>query len=123
MERSFEILKFLKYTVAFVFITSGLMKVVNSELADYFTSLALPYPVETMYTVAWVEITAGLLLIFNKYMKPALIALMVIMVGALLLTKVPALHAGFVHALFSARLDIVMLVLLVVLYRNRLLSS
>ncbi|GGF19129.1 hypothetical protein GCM10010954_17400 [Halobacillus andaensis] len=119
MERSFHILKFLKFTVAFVFITSGLMKVVNTELADYFASLALPYPLETMYTVAWIEIAAGLLLLFNKYMKTALLALMVIMIGALVLTKIPALHAGFIHALFSARLDIVMLVLLIILYRFR----
>ncbi|MFG6146989.1 DoxX family protein [Halobacillus sp. B23F22_1] len=119
MERSFHILKFLKFTVAFVFITSGLMKVVNTELADYFAGLALPYPLETMYTVAWVEIAAGLLLLFNKYMKTALLALMVIMIGALVLTKIPALHAGFIHALFSARLDIVMLVLLMILFRFR----
>ncbi|MCP3030834.1 DoxX family protein [Halobacillus sp. A1] len=121
MDRSISILKFLKYTIAFVFLTSGLMKLVHTELADYFMNLGIPFPLEVMYIVAWIEIGCGALLLLNKYTKLATIALMAVMIGAIILTKLPVLNSGVIHALFNARLDIVMLILLAVLYRNRVI--
>jgi hypothetical protein len=38
------------------------------------------------------------------------------MVGAILITKVPVLHSGFLAFAFNARLDIIMLVLLFILH-------
>lgn len=87
----------------------------SSELGNHFISLGLPYPLKTMYVVALLEVICGILLIVNKGVKKAVIPLIIIMVAALLLTKVPYLHNGFLDFAFHARLDLVMLILLVVL--------
>jgi putative oxidoreductase len=63
------------------------------------------------------EIVCGILLLVNKAVKNAVVPLIGIMIAAILLTKVPLLHTGFLPFAFSARLDIVMLVLLVYLYK------
>lgn len=111
-------MKLIRYLVAFVFITSALMKLLNSDLANVFINLGLPSPVQLMYAVATVELAAGVMLIMDRYVKNSAIILMFIIIAAIILTKVPALHGGFVQALFHARLDIVMLGLLFILYRN-----
>ncbi|MDZ5474086.1 hypothetical protein SM124_20390 [Bacillus sp. 31A1R] len=54
----------------------------------------------------------------DKEVKRATVPLIIIMIGAILLTKVPILHTGLVQFAFSARLDIVMLVLLFILYHR-----
>ncbi|MFC7063714.1 DoxX family protein [Halobacillus seohaensis] len=119
MTHSFSTLKTIKFIIAFVFITSGIMKLINADLADFFVSLGLPYPLEVMYIVAWAEIGCGILLLLNKYIRQATLALLLIIIAAILLTKIPALHDGLIPALFNARLDIVILALLIVLYRQR----
>ncbi|MHC0038366.1 DoxX family protein [Pseudoneobacillus sp. C159] len=115
---SFSIMKLLRYVVAYVYITSGLMKLISVDLQNYFMSLGLPSSLHLMYIVAIIEIVCGGLLISNKWIRQATIPLIVIMIAAILLTKVPLLHTGFMHFAFNARLDIVMLVLLVILFTN-----
>jgi putative oxidoreductase len=102
--------------VAYVFITSGIMKLESVELSNYFLSLGLPYPLHTMYIISITEIICGIFIVINKGIRHAVIPLMIIMIAALLLTKVPLLHIGLVHFAFNARLDIVMLILLFILY-------
>ncbi|MBS4220156.1 DoxX family protein [Bacillus sp. FJAT-49711] len=109
--------KLIRYAVAYVFIISGLMKLVNEDLGSTFINLGLPFPLYIMYAVAIIEIVCGILILANKMVHHAVIPLIGIMIAALLLTKVPSLNMGFMPFAFNARLDIVMLVLLWVLYK------
>lgn len=110
--------KLIRYLVAYVFIVSGFMKLVSSELAQSFFRLGLPYPQILLNVVILLEIICGVFILVNKAVKNAVIPLIGIMIGALLLTKTPVLGTGnLLHFLFTARLDIVMLVLLIILYR------
>jgi uncharacterized membrane protein YphA (DoxX/SURF4 family) len=102
--------------VAYVFITSGIMKFISAELGHHFISLGLPYPLYTMYIIAFTEIICGIFIVVNKGVRNAVIPLIIIMIAAILLTKVPILHNGFVQFAFNARLDIVLLILLFILY-------
>lgn len=113
-----NVMTYIRYSVAFVFITSGLMKLLNEQLASTFIELGLPFPVYFMYLVALIELGCGFLILANKQVKTATMPLMLIMVAALILTKIPVLHSGLIPFAFAARLDIVMLVLLVLLYKQ-----
>nr|WP_084375074.1 DoxX family protein [Neobacillus soli] len=111
-------IKLLRYIVAYVFITSGLMKLISAELAAGFINLGLPYPHKMLKIVVLLEIICGILILANKAVKKAAIPLIAIMIAALLLTKVPSLHAGILQFAFNARLDIVMLVILIIIYNR-----
>ncbi|WP_277674193.1 DoxX family protein [Piscibacillus halophilus] len=108
----------VRYLVGFIFIVSGLMKVVGGGLGAYFTNLGFPSPITFMYIVAATEIVFGLLIILNRYVKLSTIPLMVIIIGAIVITKLPMLHEGLINTLFHARLDIVTLGLLFLLYQQ-----
>ncbi|WP_243355254.1 DoxX family protein [Bacillus litorisediminis] len=118
MNTYLSITKLLRYLIAYVFITSGVMKLWSEKLENVFNSLPLPFPAQVMYTVACTEIICGLLIALNKRVKSATIPLIMIMIGALLLTKVPALHTDLIQFAFQARLDVVMLGLLFILYKK-----
>nr|WP_280512845.1 DoxX family membrane protein [Domibacillus aminovorans] len=102
--------------VAYVFITSGLMKLLNAELGHHLMSLGPPFSQNTIYIIAIIEIICGIFILVNRGVKLATIPLIIIMVAALLLTKVSSLQSGFIQFAFNARLDIVMLVLLYILH-------
>ncbi|UOR10811.1 DoxX family protein [Halobacillus amylolyticus] len=123
MNTSLSAIKWVRYVTAFVFITSGFIKVTGNGLGEYFTSLGIPNSITIMYVVAAIEIVCGILLVANRYVKYATLPLMGIIIAALLITKVPTLHAGFILFLFEARLDIVMLGLLFLLYNQYPRSS
>lgn len=106
----------VRYLVGYVFITSGIMKFINPELAETFIGLNLPFPVQFMTAVAVIEIICGLLIILKKWVQKAAFPLIGIMIGAIILTKLPVLDDSFMQFAFNARLDIVMLVLLTYLY-------
>ncbi|UOQ95464.1 DoxX family protein [Halobacillus shinanisalinarum] len=118
MNTSLSPIKLIRYVTAFVFITSGVMKVAGSGLGEYFANLGIPNSITIMYVVAAIEIACGILLVANRYVKYATIPLIGIIIAALLITKVPTLHAGYILFLFEARLDIVMLGLLFILYNQ-----
>lgn len=111
-------MNFIRYSVAYVFIISGAMKIVSEELATTFINLGLPYPIYFMYVVALTELVCGGLILANKKVKTASIPLILIMIAAIILTKVPLLRAGLLTFAFQARLDIVMIFLLAILYRK-----
>jgi putative oxidoreductase len=108
----------IRYLVSFVFITSGVMKLIGTDLAHLFISIGLPYPHLMLYVVALLEIICGLLILANKSVKNAAIPLIGIIIAALLLTKLPSLNSGLLQFAFNARLDIVMLGLLFVIYKS-----
>ncbi|OKL37678.1 hypothetical protein BLL40_04170 [Domibacillus mangrovi] len=116
MHTSLSTIKLIRYLVAYVFITSGLMKLLSPELGHYLISLGPPFSQNTVYVIAIIEIICGIFILVNKGVKLATIPLIIIMIAALLLTKVSSLQSGFVQFSFNARLDIVMLVLLYILH-------
>jgi len=118
MNTSFSTINLLRYAVAYVFITSGFMKLISTELANAFLNIGLPYPHIMLYMVVLLEIVCGILILLNRAVKNAVIPLIAIMIAALLLTKLPSLNTGFIQFAFNARLDIVVLVLLVILYNR-----
>ncbi|MBT2737490.1 DoxX family protein [Bacillus sp. ISL-7] len=109
--------KLIRISIAYVFITSALMKLMSTEVANHFLGLGLPYPHMMLKLVILIEMVCGILLLVNKAVKNAVVPLIGIMIAAILLTKVPLLHTGFLPFAFGARLDIVLLVLLVYLYK------
>lgn len=112
--------KWLAYAVGYVFITSGIMKLLNPDFKYSFINLDLPFPLTTLFLVAMIEIICGSLIAVQICLKYITIPLVIIMIGALYLTKLPILlNKGFLLFLFEARLDIVMLILLI-LIRKRL---
>ncbi|MCM3764863.1 DoxX family protein [Neobacillus niacini] len=118
MKTSFSTMNLIRYTVAFVFIVSGLMKLLNADLANHFLNIGLPYPELLLKIVILLEIGCGALILASKYVKNAVIPLIAIIIAAILLTKLPLLTSGILLFAFNARLDIVMLVLLIALYKR-----
>lgn len=113
-----DTLKFIRFIVAYVFITSGMMKFASVDLSNYFLSLGFPYPIVFKNVVAILEIICGILILMNKRVKYATIPLLIIMIGAIATTKIPLLHSSVLNFAFQARLDIAMLVLLIILFQN-----
>ncbi|MEH7345706.1 DoxX family protein [Bacillus sp. JJ1532] len=106
----------IRYAVAYVFIIAGIIKFINPEMGTYFVNLGLPYPISVMYIVAIVELICGVLILLNRSAANAALPLIGIMIVAIILTKIPTLHTGFFQFAANARLDIVMLILLFILY-------
>src|SRR5690625_6992907 len=91
-----------------------------------FLHLGLPFPYMTLFLVAMIEIACGALVIARMYVKYATIPLIVIMIGALVIVKLPLLiKEGILSFVFESRLDFVTLILLIFLDRKstRLNSS
>jgi putative oxidoreductase len=94
------------------------MKIFSNQLANSFLGLGLPYPHLILNVVILLEILCGILILVNKSVKNAVIPLIGIMIAAILLTKVPMMQTDLLQFAFNARLDIVMLILLIILYKN-----
>ncbi|MFD1851023.1 DoxX family protein [Oceanobacillus bengalensis] len=115
----FQIHKWVCYAIGYVFITSGIMKLVNHDFIGIFINLGIPFPEFTLYVIAMIEVACGMLIAAGMYIKHATPPLIIIMLGALFLTKLPILaNGGFLTFAFEARLDIVMLILLVIVWKN-----
>lgn len=111
--------KWISYAVGYVFITSGVMKLLIVDFKISFINLGIPFPSTTLFLVAMIEIICGVLIIAKIYPKYATIPLIVIMIGAIILTKIPILlKQEILSFLFQARLDVVMLILLSLLFRH-----
>lgn len=105
------------YAVGYVFIITGIAKLLFDDFIVIFTSMDIPYPETVLLLIAIVEIVCGALIAGRYYVKEASIPLIIIMIGAIILTKLPVLTGqGFFQFLFVARLDFVMLILLSLLF-------
>ncbi|WP_164671101.1 DoxX family protein [Virgibacillus doumboii] len=114
-----NISKWICYAVGYVFLTSGILKLVAADFKATFMSLGLPFPGTTLFLVAITEITCSALIIGRMYVKQAAAPLILIILGAIYLTKLPVLMTdGFLQFAFNARLDIVMLILLILLWQH-----
>ncbi|GAA0432465.1 MAG: DoxX family protein [Bacillota bacterium] len=109
------------YSIGFVFITSGMMKLIVHDFKGIFTQLGIPFPETTLFLIALVEIVCGILIAGKMYVKIAVPPLILIMFGAIYLTKLPILlNQNLLAFLFEARLDIVMFILLLTIWdRNK----
>ncbi|MFD1040284.1 DoxX family protein [Virgibacillus byunsanensis] len=111
--------KWICYAVGYVFITSGILKLVMSDFKSVFMSLNLPFPSTILFLVAITEIACGGLIAARIYTKQASAPLIFIMLSAIYLTKLPILlQQGFLSFAFEARLDIVMLILLLLIWQH-----
>lgn len=110
------------YAVGYVFITSGVLKLVMADSFGFrglFHELGVPFPDSTLLLVALVEIGCGALIASGMYVRKATIPLLVIMAGAIYFSKLPELiDYGFFVFAFKARLDIVVIILLLLLYKH-----
>lgn len=109
------------YAVGYVFITSGILKLIDPNFKATFYELGLPFPETTLFFIAILEIACGALIVGKMYVRQAAIALLIVICGAIYLTKIPILfnqQQGFLPFLFQARLDIVMLILLLIIWKH-----
>ncbi|QKY70803.1 DoxX family protein [Lentibacillus sp. CBA3610] len=118
--RTMNMSKWICYAVGYVFLTSGVLKLVVSDFKATFMSLGLPFPETMLFLVAITEIACSAFIISRLYVRQAAAPLILIMLGAIFLTKLPILmNQGFLQFAFDARLDIIMLILLLLLWQHR----
>src|SRR5699024_786158 len=95
------------------------MKLIMGDFLATFVNIGMPYPEMTIFFLALIEIGCGAFIIARLYVKHAAIPLMIIMIGAIILTKVPILvNDGILSFLFHARLDVIMFILLFLLWQR-----
>ncbi len=115
----------IRVIVGLVFLTEGILKFLHSnELgAGRFAQIGLPFPQLLAPLAGGVEILAGAALILNLYAGDAAVLLLVVIVTALVTTKLPILlghplwhfapprlnHYGWLSFLHEARADLAML--------------
>ncbi|MFA1819680.1 DoxX family protein [Virgibacillus oceani] len=108
------------YAVGYVFIASAILKFLDGSFKGMFFQLGLPFPETTLFLVAITELGCGMLIAGRMYLRLALPPLILIMLGALYVTKIPILlNEGMLKFAFEARLDIVMLILLLLIWQHR----
>lgn len=114
-----QVYKWIRFAIGYVFITSGIVKLLVPSFQEVFANLGIPYANIGLFLLAMIEIICGTLIIANMYVKYVTVALTVIMVGAIIIAKLPVLFQdGILSFLFESRLDVTMLILLVILWRK-----
>lgn len=89
------------------------MKLINPQFKEIFHNLGIPYPETTLLLVAICEIACGTLIVCRLFIRQATILLLIIMAAAIYLTKIPIMFEdGIIRFFFEARLDGVMIMLL-----------
>jgi putative oxidoreductase len=126
----------IRILAGLVFLTEGILKfVLPDELgAGRFQHIGLPYPHILAPVVGAVEIAAGGALILGAYAGEAAFLLLIIILTAILTTKIPILlgghfwhfpvpknvpHTGFLGFLHESRTDLAMLFCLVAILLDR----
>lgn len=114
-----QVYKWIRFAIGYVFITSGIVKLLVPSFQEVFANLGIPYANISLFLLAMIEIICGTLIIANMYVKYVTVTLTVIMVGAIIIAKLPVLFQdGILSFLFESRLDVTMLILLVILWRK-----
>ena len=115
----------VRVIVGLVFLSEGILKFVHpAELGSgRFAHIGLPFPYVLAPIVGAVEIAAGAAVILNLFAGDAALALLVVILTAILTTKVPILlgrhfgpfqppkleHYGFLSFMHESRTDLSML--------------
>lgn len=114
-----QVYRWVRFAIGYVFITSGIVKLLVPSFQEVFANLGIPYANISLFLLAMIEIICGTLIIVNMYVKYLTVTLMIIMVGAIIIAKLPVLlQEGILSFLFESRLDVTMLILLVILWRK-----
>lgn len=114
-----QVLNWIRYVIGYVFIVSGIVKLLVPEFKQVFLSLGLPFPETILFLVAMFELVCGVFIVASMYVKYATVPLIVIMIGAVSIVKFPILlKQGLLSFVFESRLDVVMLILLIVLWQH-----
>lgn len=114
----------VRVIVGLVFILEGALKFLQPSAfgADRFAAIGLPFPHIIAPAIGCIEIAGGLALLLNFYAGEAAIVLMLVMIGAVVTTKIPILlgrplgpfplpHGaltGWIYFLHEIRLDFAM---------------
>ncbi|WP_419420683.1 DoxX family protein [Legionella sp. D16C41] len=87
---------FIRLSVGLVFFTEGLQKLIFPELfgKGWFKSLGLPFPQFLGPLVGWLELICGFLILLGLCTKIACIPLIILMIIALITTKLPICFGG-----------------------------
>jgi putative oxidoreductase len=120
VKQQFTSVAIIRYLVAYVFILVGLLKWLTDDFGlNAFVQIGIPFPEMSVLVIGTIEIICGSLILFDLYVKKATIPLLVVMVGAILTTKLPVLlKSGLWAFAFQSKLDVIMIVLLILLWRE-----
>lgn len=100
----------IRLSVAFVFLVAGTRKLFDIEGGiGFFGTIGIPAPEIMFPFVAVMEVLCGFLVLIGLVTRLAAIPLAIIMVVALITTKLPRLPEGVGDFLNASRLDVVML--------------
>lgn len=95
---------FIRLSLAGVFIPEGLQKLTHADILGIgrFIGIGIPYPEFFGPLVGWVELIAGILFLVGYASRVAAVPIIVIMIVAILSTKIPIL-LGREWGMFSLR--------------------
>lgn len=110
----------IRYITGYVFLLEGTLKWIKTDASIlFFIDLGIPYPTMMVLLVGTIEVIGGSLLLFNLYIKDAVSPLLFIMIVAITLTKIPIfLDNGFFSFAHESRLDMIIIILLYLLWRE-----
>lgn len=114
---------FIRIAVGLIFFTQGILKYIDPHMGvDRFTKIGFPHPAFTAHFVGTFEIVCGVLVLFGLWTRTAAVPLLIIIVTAIVSTKIPELARagqGFWFMISDARTDFAMLMCLLFLLWNR----
>ncbi len=102
----------IRFLVGWVFIFAGIRKFTEpAEMgAGRFADMGMPFPEFMGVWVGFWEIAGGLMVLLGLLTRAGAIPLIIVMIVAILTTKVPTFQAdGWIAGLHSARLDVSLL--------------
>jgi putative oxidoreductase len=100
----------IRLAVGFTFLVAGSRKLLDlGGGAGFFGSVGIPMPEALFPFVAVMEVLCGFLVLIGLFTRIAAIPLAIIMIVALVTTKLPRLPDGFGDFLNASRLDVTML--------------
>lgn len=108
----------IRFAVAFTFLLAGIQKwLFSAKFAGFFAEIGIPFPETSVLFFGIAEIICGSLILFNLHVKAAILPLFIIMLGALGIVKFPLVFdVGWFAMLNEARIDIIMIALLMYLW-------
>lgn len=109
----------IRLAVGLIFLTQGFLKFIDPHMGvDRFTRIGFPHPAFTSHFVGTFEIVCGLLVLLGFFARIAAIPLLIIILTAIVTTKIPELTRagqGFWFMVSDARTDFAMLMCLLFL--------
>lgn len=100
----------IRLAVGFTFLVAGSRKLLDVEGGvGFFGSIGIPVPEAMFPFVGVMEVLCGFLVLIGLLTRIAAIPLSIIMVVALITTKLPQIPGGFLDFLNASRLDVTML--------------